>query len=467
VNRWLPLLVLALVAGCARFEPRPISPAETAARLEARALDSPELKSFLERHLHRDLTNWPLSSWDFERLTLAAFYYQPSLEVARAQWAVAQGGEKTAAQRPNPTLNVSPGYNSTTATPSPWFPLTMLDLTLETAGKRHYRVAQSTQLSEAARLNILTVAWQIRSELRVSVLESMAANKRTSLLEQQISLQEQIVQRLEQQAQAGALSHSEAVPMRIALAKGQLDLADARRQSAESRAHMAAALGVPVRALEGLKLDFDWLKQTRPPEELTSAEARRAALLGRADVLAALADYEASQAALQLEIAKQYPDLHLQPGYQFDQGDHKWSLGATVELPAFHHNQGPVAEAKARREEMAARFLVLQAKVIAEIDTAITIYSAAREQLANQERTTELAREQAAAVQARLQAGAADKLELAGAQLDAGLADLASLDAQLKIQQALGQLETAIQRPNESWPNLEQSPRAQTKQEHR
>jgi outer membrane protein TolC len=229
---------------------------------------------------------------------------------------------------------------------------------------------------------------------------------------------------------------------------------------------MAEALGVPARAVDGLQLGFDWLKQPRATEELTTAEARRAALLSRADVLGALADYGASQAALQLEIAKQYPDLHLQPGYQFDQGDNKWSLGLTVELPVFHHNQGPIAEAKAHREVVAARFLALQAKVIAEIDRALAIYAAAREQVTRQDGLAQLARQQAAAVEARRQAGAADQLELAGAKLEAGLSELASLDAQLKIQQAVGQLEAAVQRPRETWPNLEQSPRAETKKDH-
>ena len=59
----------------------------------------------------------------------------------------------------------------------------------------------------------------------------------------------------------------------------------------------------------------------------------------------ALADYAASQSALQLEIAKQYPDLHLGPGYELDQTDNKWSLGISLDLPILNHNQGPVAEA--------------------------------------------------------------------------------------------------------------------------
>ena len=41
------------------------------------------------------------------------------------------------------------------------------------------------------------------------------------------------------------------------------------------------------------------------------------------------------------------PDVHLNPGYQFDQGDNKWSIGLTFDLPILNQNQGPIAEAKA------------------------------------------------------------------------------------------------------------------------
>jgi hypothetical protein len=62
-------------------------------------------------------------------------------------------------------------------------------------------------------------------------------------------------------------------------------------------------------------------------------------------------------------------------------------------------------------------------------------------------------------------AGAMDKLELAGAQLEASANDLAILDAQVKAQQAVAQLEGAIQRPLEAWPVLEQGRAAPAKQE--
>src|SRR5664280_912772 len=74
--KYLPaMLALGLVAGCTRFHSQPLSPTETAAGLERRSLDNPGLRAFLEKNLQRELNPWPVAQWDFEMLTLAAFYY--------------------------------------------------------------------------------------------------------------------------------------------------------------------------------------------------------------------------------------------------------------------------------------------------------------------------------------------------------------------------------------------------------
>ena len=96
MNYRFGIVLLCLTAGCAHFKEAPISPAETARALESRSLDSAALKAFLEQNLHSYLTNWPAKTWDLETLTMAAFFYHPSLDVARAQWAVAKAGELTA-----------------------------------------------------------------------------------------------------------------------------------------------------------------------------------------------------------------------------------------------------------------------------------------------------------------------------------------------------------------------------------
>src|SRR5215472_10521794 len=157
-------LVLAglLLTGCARFEPQPLHPDQSAAQLEQRTLQDPGLKDFLEQTLGRQLSPWPQPAWSFDQLTQAALYFHPSLEVARAQWRAARGGEVTAAQRPNPTLTLLPGYNSSMLSPSPWLPLGYVDIPIETAGKRSHRRAQAAHLAEAARLNLASTAWQVR-----------------------------------------------------------------------------------------------------------------------------------------------------------------------------------------------------------------------------------------------------------------------------------------------------------------
>jgi outer membrane protein, heavy metal efflux system len=465
VKRWLLMATLGMLAGCARFEPRPLAPADTAAALESRSLTSPQLRSFLEANRHRTYTEWPLPSWDFRSLTLVAFYYHPSLDVARAQWHEAQAGITTAGGRPNPVLSIVPGYDvHSLGAPSPWFPSVTLDVPLETAGKRQHRITQAQHSSEAARLGIASTAWEVRGNLRNSLLAYSAAMHRADLLQRQVQLQQQIVALLEQRVQAGAAARSELTPPRVALAKASADYADAARQAAEERVHIAEALGLSVKAIDQAQFEFTLAVSEEEGKDLTSASARQSALLGRPDILAALATYASSQSALQLEIAKQYPDIHLGPGYQFDEGQSKWQLGFAMELPVLNRNEGPIAEAKARREQAAAEFIALQAKVIAQIDGALAARTTALDQVTRLGQLAQLSHEQASSAEAMFNAGAVDKLDLASAQLEASANDLAYLDAQVKAQQAVARLEDAIQRPVDAWPNLEQGRSPETQQ---
>jgi len=444
----LLILTVALVlSGCARFEPKPLSAKDSAARLEHRSLDDASLKTFLEKNLQREFLNWPATKWDFDMLTLAAFYYHPSLEVARAQWAVAKGGETTAGQKPNPTLSVTPAYNATTFMTSPWIVTGSLDVPVETAGKRGYRKAQAAHLSEAARLKIASAAWQVRSNLRGSLIDFASAARREELLAKQLAAQEKSLGLLEQRAQAGAISRSELTLPRIALEKTRLDSSDAQRQAAEARARAAAAIGVPIKSLDGLELAPGLLDRTTNAKDLVDSELRRQALQSLADILSALAEYAASQSALQLEIAKQYPDVHLSPGYEFDQGDSKWSVGFTVELPVLNQNQGPIAEAKARRSEAAARFNELQSNVLAEIDRAAEVFRMSEKTLSNLKSLQSAQEQQRKSIEAQVKAGAADQLDLMNAQVEFGASELVRLDGQVKFQQAVGALEDAVQRP--------------------
>ena len=100
-----------LLTGCQHFQSAPLAAEETAGSFDARSMADPEFKTFLEKNLGHAVAPWPLPSWDFPTLILAAFYFHPSLEVARAQWNVAKASVVTAGGHPNPTVTVGPAYN--------------------------------------------------------------------------------------------------------------------------------------------------------------------------------------------------------------------------------------------------------------------------------------------------------------------------------------------------------------------
>ena len=437
---------VALACGCVSYQPKPVALDQSAAALDSRSLANADLRQFLSTNLGREFIEWPLRAWDFETLTWAAFYYHPSLDVARAQWAVATAGRKTAAGRPNPTVGVAPGYNFNAASAvSPWIVGGSFDVPIETMGKRAKRISRAEHLAEAARLNITAAAWQVRSALRVAMIDASTAERRRALLQQQFDSQQAIGRLLEQRLAVGNVSALDVSLARVPLVKLQAELADARRVEAESRARLAEAIGVPARAVESLSMPYP-LAPDAPPVP-TSEQARRGALQHRADILSALAAYEASQANLQVEIARQYPDLHLGSGYQWDQGENKWNLSLTLELPILNRNQGPIAEAEARRKEAAAQLLALQARVIAEIDRASASQQATRVQVAEVQRVREALRDRLQLVEARLTAGGADQLEFQAAKTELSASELTLLDAEVKSAQAAGLLEDALQIP--------------------
>lgn len=439
---------LLLLAGCAtqRYHERPLAPAAMAATYSARSLGSPELHRYLDAHLRQPVGVWPPKTWDLNQLALAAFYYSPDLDVARAKWGTAQAGIATARQRPNPTLQLPFQYTTNPGDVSPWTFGLGLDIPIETAGKRGYRIKQAQQLSDAARFNIGNVAWQVRSHVRTQLLDLYAARRRAGLLRRQITAQGQVVAMLTRRLSVGAASAPEANQQRINLLQDRTSLAQAQQQIQDARARLAAAIGVPVQALAGVRFNFQDFEHTLPP--MPTSVAQRDALLNRADLLAALSQYEASQAALRLQIANQYPDIHLGPGYTWDQGANRILFGASgISLPIFNQNQGPIAEARARRLEAEANVKAIQARAINETGRALANYRAALARLKQANATVTAQQRQLAALQTSFRAGATDRLTLTQAQQAVDTSLLSQLDAQVAVQQAIGLLEDAMQRP--------------------
>jgi cobalt-zinc-cadmium efflux system outer membrane protein len=412
-------------AGCARFQTQPIDASRRAAALTS-----------------RQLTN---KTWTLRTLTGEALANSAEIAVARAQYHTARAAIGSAGERPNPTIALSPQV----VTPyTSWIAGTYgvdFDWTFETAGKRARRVDVARQQARGAAAHVIEATWKVRAAVRKATLDLWAAEHRMALLDEAVKKQAETLKRIDERIKAGAASALETAQPRLLAAQLRLQASDAAKAAALGRAALAEALTMSTSGLAGAKFSFATFERV----PAARAAHRRAALTHRADVMAALADYAAAEAALRLEIAKQYPDIHLNPGYQLDAGENKWALGVGLTLPILSQNKGPIAEAEAKRREVAAKFDAVQAKVLADSDRASAAVRAARAKLAT---TEELLAEQARQIESLqhiVAAGEGDRLALVSAEVDRATMRISRLDALAELHAALGALEEATQTPLE------------------
>lgn len=436
------------LAGCTAYHAQPIAPDQLARQFEQRSLVSEALHAYLRQTLGQVATPWPPAQWTREMLTLAAFYYSPALDLSRAQWATAQAGVGVAGAVPNPVLQLPLQYvNPVPGADTPPYTVGFaLDIPIETAHKRSYRIAQASHLSEAARLNIENEAWKISAQVRDALIALYAARERITLLSREVAAEQQITQMSRQRLAAGQFSQPEVDAAVLADIQAQSDLEAARSAEQSALASLAKTIGVPVAALDGIDLDLAPFGVV-PTAELTG-EAQRRAIFRRADLRASLAEYAAAESALQLEVAKQYPDIHLGPGYTYDTGTNKIAFGlAGVSLPIFDRNQGGIRMAEAKRKAAATRTAALQDAILGDLDHALARYRSSRASMRLAQRHRSAARRQLDSQSAAWAAGDADRLTYTQALAAYDASQLHHLDALVAVQRALGALEDVTQQP--------------------
>jgi len=431
------LTITLLLASCQSYQPRPLFAEAVSTDFSERSLNDPGLQTFLTEHQAGQ------GAWNLDRLSLVATYYHPDVALARAEADEAAAAIQTARQRPNPSLTVDTQFASNLTGLTPWFAAQSLAIPIETASKRSRRTEQALALAEAARWRVSSRAWMARSRVRVAMLELYMARENIRLLEIEQKLHDEAIQKLTAQMEAGDGSPFELTQARLSLNRTRLTLQDAQRLAATGEAKLAAAVGMPLRAIQGATLNFSSFRQL-PNVRLN--DIRRHALTRRADLLALLSDYAAAESALHLEIARQYPDLRISPGYDYNQGQNRWQLGLNLDLP-LNRNQGPIAQAEARRKTAEVRFLAQQSTIQGELDLALASYQAARAKAATAATLAQEAAAGAKTTQRAVEAGDLSPLEFTRRNLEVSTANVALMAATLEAQTAAGALEDAMQSP--------------------
>ncbi|MBU3736179.1 MAG: TolC family protein [Methylobacterium sp.] len=436
-----------MLSSCAvqKYEARPLEPQALAEAFEARRLDQPGLMEYMIGQGY-PADAFPLRQWGLRELTLAAFYFHPSLEVARASWKSMQVKERIAAEKPVPGVSTQIDRNDRIDGKSPWSYGVIFSIPIEQPDKRAARIDQAASLSEAARIEIAQSAWQVRSNLRGQLQAYAAVLHRITLLQEEIGVREEIVQMLQNRVDAGMVSNLDLNQARLQLQKSHQLLAALQNSLPEQRATLAAAVGVSAEAMQDIIIDPVQPVAATPSDR----DLQRAALLNRLDIRAALARYDAAESNLRMEIARQYPDIVLSPGYVFDQGYNLWTLGFSFLLNMLNKNEKSIADARASRELEASQFLALQAKVLQDLAQAQARYLGMLQNLEKQEKLLQAQKQRTLLSQRQFEAGYIDRLELTATRLEETAAKQSVLESSIQAEAATLALEDALQKPLDS-----------------
>ena len=454
---WVILGALAFLSSCTfqTYSPKPLDPAQAAARLQARDPSAPAFQQYLLSNGYTQ-EQLPIRQWGLPELTLSAFFFHPQLDVARAQWRAMQAAEITAAKRPNPGISGLVERHSEHDGISPWLFGLSLDIPLQNTDKRQASIDRAAYLSEAARIEIGQAAWQMRRKLSESWISYHEAQQQVKVLQDELELRQQINDMLQNRLDAGMLSSVEMGSATLLLQRAQQQLLAAQGQIPELRVALANNAGLSLQAVRQLPLTSDLDNPAEPDSsssgipllETSEIEGlQETALLNRLDIRAALARYASAEAKFRREIANQYPDIVLSPGYSYDQGDRIWSLGFSTLLALLDKNEGPIAEARSLREAEAAQFQALQAGIIAELEQAKAAYLAAVEEWEKARQFLETQQNHTHQLEQQFEAGHSDRLELTTVRLSASLARQGLVSAEFKVRRAINRLENLAQRP--------------------
>lgn len=430
-------IALSPLSGCVSYAPKPLQPPEELLLLGERA----EQDVYIDHQGPWQASWFPLEAnvQLADGLTLSeanalALFYSPSVLEARAEVRVAGAQVLQAGLLKNPELFLGPRIS--TEDSKLIFPAG-IRWELPLWGKRQAERELAGARLTAKQLHVIEVELGALQEVRESFIRLGRLQREETILAAVSVSSQQIVtwvERLQSASEVDAvvlyLARTERDEAKVAL---ETVLVEARRV----RRELFALLGLLPNAKVTLMIDA---ASSILPE---LPKASHEALLGVPALRVAAAAYAAAEAALRLEISKQYPEIRLGPEFEDDRGDPSIGFGLGITLPLFDRNKGGIAAAEESRQRSRQRY---QTALL----HASHAEARARDELGTAERLLRIhlegamldADEAAHALQIRLGVGRADVIEVLTAQRSIARARVRMIE--LEEQAAIARLRAAV-----------------------
>ncbi len=442
-------------AACVRYEPRPIVPSSHALEFRARTLSDTAVQSSVVRYAGRQEGR----RWTDRQLAVAGLHFRTDLRRLRAEWRAAEAGLRRAGERR--PVGVQAEVERRVGgrdEGSPWVVGVTGLFTIELGGKRGARVQAARAGAVVAESRLLGAVWRSVSEARRATAELARAIGSAADAREELRLLEQVETRERARYAEAALGASDLARTASDVQSARLSLAQAEREVLSGRAGLAAALAVPVRAIEAIEPEARPIGCNRldsmPVDSFVIGAVSR-----RHEVALALGEYALAEARLREEVAHQIPDLELGPGFIWDQGVNRWTL--TLALPALlgSRNRGAIREAEAARVVAGLGVAAVQDSVFADVESVIQGCRGAALELAAADSVVAAAARLLERERGAYERGESSRLEPARAELQHFRAVAARRSAEWRATLAALDLARAAGGPEagEAWPDPRQN----------
>ncbi len=376
--------------------------------------------------------------------------HNPDVREARAEYNATRRWADVAKPLPNPSLSVAPTRLSS-ASPSTGFELS-LGWALPLRGTRRLTNERKALEADAAKIHVAGVERTHYLGLRRDLMAVHAARARVAArarLRDEAQRTTDVVKRL---AEAGSGTALDLHAAQLEHVRREGDVVAAQAATQVSLLALSARLGIAVRP---------WQLDELPPlpQKVPSEAALHALFLEHDSQLAhRRAMYRVAEKDVRLELAQQFPELHLGPLLEREGGENKWGLEIGIEIPLFDRNQTGIAAARATRERQRAQFGEAVARGIDAIAAARHAVLAQQQRFQFLEtRVAPLAQRSVDLVSRALESGQADALRLLDALRRRGEVELERIDARAALYGAWADLEAACGAPLLLFPNAPES----------
>ncbi|MHC4839662.1 MAG: TolC family protein [Planctomycetota bacterium] len=341
-------LAAVIAVGCQSYERQPLDPEGHLVEWRSRDGKSADLREFIKQvQAEKAITNFNLDDGvSLAEAEVTTLFFNSELNVARLEAEADLAGARESGRWSDPKLGINGGWMLANVN-QPLMLGAGFSFTIPLSGRLGVQEDLSFASANVALQKILVLEWKTLTMLRGKWRHAAALQSRIDVLEAFISDIDSVAERADAMRDAGELNAASARVFQIVKEETRLSIEVMKRHLYHATLEAKALMGLAPRAKIELQPEFGG-NPVLPSDAEMLTRNPQIELLRRA--------YEVSEQKVRLEIHKQYPDLTIGPGYGFEGGNSRVTLGLGLPIPFWNANVEGIARARGARNVAKAKF---------------------------------------------------------------------------------------------------------------